>query len=60
MRHCSAYPAYLGDPHHRHQMGLLTVILAIWVHAKPGAEEESTRFWELRGDATQRTPRQAG
>ena len=40
--------------------GLLTVILAIWVHAKPGAEEESTRFWELRGDATQRTPRQAG
>lgn len=31
---------------------LLTAILAIWVHTKPDAEEESTRFWELRGDAT--------
>jgi hypothetical protein len=31
---------------------LLTAILAIWVHNKPDAEEESTRFWELRGDAT--------
>lgn len=31
---------------------LLTAVLAIWVHTKPDAEEESTRFWELRGDAT--------
>jgi hypothetical protein len=31
---------------------LLTVIVAVWVHAKPAVEEESTRFWELRGDAT--------
>jgi hypothetical protein len=30
---------------------LLTVIVAIWVHTKP-AGEESTRFWELHGDAT--------
>jgi hypothetical protein len=31
---------------------LLTIILAIWVRAEPGAAEESTRFWELGGDAT--------
>jgi hypothetical protein len=31
---------------------LLAVIVAVWVHAKPAVEEESTRFWELRGDAT--------
>jgi hypothetical protein len=30
---------------------LLTVIVAIWAHGKPPTEE-STRFWELRGDAT--------
>lgn len=31
---------------------LLAVVLAAWVRAKPDAEEESTRFWELNGDAT--------
>lgn len=31
---------------------ILTVILAIWLHTKPPVAEESTRFWELRGDAT--------
>ena len=31
---------------------LLAVIVAVWVHAKPAVEEESTRFWELGGDAT--------
>jgi hypothetical protein len=30
---------------------LVAVIVAIWARAEPGAEE-STRFWELRGDAT--------
>ncbi|WP_235215803.1 hypothetical protein [Mycobacterium kyorinense] len=31
---------------------IITVVLAIWVHTPPGSHEESTRFWELRGDAT--------
>jgi hypothetical protein len=31
---------------------LLTVIVAIWVRSTPATSEESTRFWELRGDAT--------
>jgi hypothetical protein len=31
---------------------LLTVIVTIWVRCTPTAAEESTRFWELRGDAT--------
>ena len=30
---------------------LVTVVAAIWVHT-PDDSEESTRFWELRGDAT--------
>ena len=31
---------------------LVTVFVAIWVRRTPGDSEESTRFWELRGDAT--------
>jgi len=34
-------------------MGVTHCHLAVWVHAKPPVEEESTRCWELRGDATQ-------
>ena len=30
---------------------ILAGVLATWVHAKPSAEE-SSRFWELRGDST--------
>jgi hypothetical protein len=31
---------------------LVTVVAAIWVRSEPDDPEESTRFWELRGDAT--------
>src|ERR1700733_8394078 len=31
---------------------LVTIIAAIWVRSTPDDSEESTRFWELRGDAT--------
>jgi hypothetical protein len=31
---------------------LVTVVAAIWVRTTPDDSEESTRFWELRGDAT--------
>jgi hypothetical protein len=31
---------------------LVTVVAAIWVRSTPDDSEESTRFWELRGDAT--------
>lgn len=31
---------------------LVTVLAAIWVRSTPDDSEESTRFWELRGDAT--------
>jgi hypothetical protein len=31
---------------------LVTVIAVIWVRSTPDDSEESTRFWELRGDAT--------
>jgi membrane protein CcdC involved in cytochrome C biogenesis len=31
---------------------IITIVLAIWVHTQPVPQEESTRFWELRGDAT--------
>ena len=31
---------------------LVTVLVAIWVRSTPDDSEESTRFWELRGDAT--------
>ena len=31
---------------------ILTITAAIWVRSAPDDPEESTRFWELRGDAT--------
>jgi hypothetical protein len=31
---------------------LVTVVAVIWVRSTPDDAEESTRFWELRGDAT--------
>ena len=31
---------------------VVTVVAAIWVRSTPDESEESTRFWELRGDAT--------
>jgi hypothetical protein len=31
---------------------LVTIIVAVWVRSTPDDSEESTRFWELRGDAT--------
>jgi hypothetical protein len=31
---------------------LVTVLAAIWVRSTPDDSVESTRFWELRGDAT--------
>ena len=31
---------------------LVTVLAAKWVRSTPDDSEESTRFWELRGDAT--------
>lgn len=31
---------------------LVIIIAAVWVRSTPDDSEESTRFWELRGDAT--------
>jgi hypothetical protein len=31
---------------------LLTVVTLLWIRSEPETTEESTRFWELRGDAT--------
>jgi len=31
---------------------LVTIVAAKWVRSTPDDSEESTRFWELRGDAT--------
>lgn len=31
---------------------LVTITAAIWVRSAPDEPEESTRFWELHGDAT--------
>jgi hypothetical protein len=31
---------------------LLTVVTVLWIRSEPETPEESTRFWELRGDAT--------
>lgn len=31
---------------------LVTITATIWVRSTPDEPEESTRFWELRGDAT--------
>jgi hypothetical protein len=31
---------------------LVTIVAAVWVRSAPDDSEESTRFWELRGDAT--------